>query len=270
MEGVNTRPTGKEPDLGAFPFWSALEEDLRTIREELLVHPIYSSIGSVASLRIFMASHVFAVWDFMSLLKTLQRRLTSVEVPWLPPADPIAARLINEIVLGEETDEVEPRRYMSHFELYLAAMEEIQADTKPIRKLIAGLREGLRPEEALLPLPIPVSTRTFVLDTLRACDSPTIEVAASFLLGREDLVPVMFRRILEEMKRSGTRCDSFRLYLDRHIHLDLEMHGPLAKKLLASLCGEDQAKWARGTSAARAALASRRSLWNGLAAVLGA
>ncbi|HZE97379.1 MAG TPA: DUF3050 domain-containing protein [Planctomycetota bacterium] len=264
------RPTGKEPDLGAFPFWSVLEEELRTIREELLVHPIYPLIGNVASLRIFMASHVFAVWDFMSLLKTLQRRLTSVEVPWLPPADPIAARLVNEIVLGEETDEVEPRRYMSHFELYLAAMEEIQADTEPIRKFIAGLREGLRPEEALLPLPIAVSTRTFVLDTLRACDSPTIEVAASFLLGREDLVPAMFRRILEQMERSGTRCDSFRLYLDRHIHLDLEVHGPLAKKLLTSLCGEDQAKWARGTSAARAALSARRSLWNGLAAVLGA
>src|SRR5260221_2235293 len=103
---------------------------------------------------------------------------------------------------------------MSPFELYLGAMEETQADTMPIRKLIAGLREGLGPEESLLRLAIPVSTRTFVLDTLRACDSPTIEVAASFLLGREDLVPVMFRRILEEMERSGTRCDSFSLYLD--------------------------------------------------------
>src|SRR5882672_10462332 len=107
MESLNMRPTGKEPDLGAFPFWSVLDEELRTIREELLVHPIYPLIGNVASLRIFMASHVFAVWDFMSLLKTLQPLLRRVEVPRLPPPDPIAAGRVNRIELGEETDEVE-------------------------------------------------------------------------------------------------------------------------------------------------------------------
>ena len=163
---------------------------------------------------------------------------------------------------------MEPHRYMSHFDLYLAAMEEVEADTRPIRQFVTGLRDGLSPEQALTPLPIPESTRHFVLDTLLTCDAPTLEVAASFLLGREDLVPAMFQRILEELERSGTRCDSFRLYLDRHIQLDSEIHAPLAKKLLANLCGEDPANWARATAAARAALSSRCSLWNGTAAVM--
>ena len=77
---------------------------------------------------------MYAVWDFMSLLKYLQNALAPAKVPWVPPAFPEAARLINEIVLDEETDTMttcqsklgEP---MSHFELYLTAMEEIRADT---------------------------------------------------------------------------------------------------------------------------------------------
>jgi hypothetical protein len=246
---------------GAIQFWSRLQEDLRPIREEIVTHPVYALIGDVVSLRIFMASHVYAVWDFMSVLKTLQHRLTCVQVPWFPPADPLAARLINEIVLGEETDEVEPHRYMSHFDLYLAAMEEVEADTGPIRQFVTRLRDGLSAEQALAPLPIPESTRHFVLDTLRTCDAPTLEVAASFLLGREDLVPAMFQRFLEELERSGTRCESFRLYLDRHVHLDSDIHGPLGN-------GEDPESWASATAAARAALSSRCSLWGGTAALL--
>jgi hypothetical protein len=229
---------------------------------------VYALLRDAASLRVFMASHVFAVWDFMSLLKTLQRRLTCVEVPWLPPADLLAARLVNEIVLGEESDEVEPHRYMSHFDLYLAAMEEVEADTRPIRQFVSRLRDGLSPEQALASLPIPEPTRRFVLDTLLTCSAPTLDVATSFLLGREDLVPAMFQRLLEELERSDTRCTSFRLYLARHCRLDSELHAPLAKRLLANLCGEDSAKWARVTATARAALSSRRSLWDGAADAL--
>ncbi|MBI4586068.1 MAG: DUF3050 domain-containing protein [Planctomycetes bacterium] len=223
-------------------------------------------VGNLASLRVFMASHVFAVWDFMSLLKTLQRRLTCVEVPWLPSADPLAARLINEIVLGEETDEITPHRYMSHFDLYLEAMGEVGADTRPLEQFLARLRKGLSFEQALTQLPIPDSARRFVHDTLFMCGGPTLEVAAAFLLGREDLVPALFRSLIGELERSGMRCASFRLYLDRHVHLDEEMHAPLARKLLTNLCGEDPENWARATAAARAALSSRRALWDGVVA----
>ena len=139
--------------------FAALESELAPLRDSLDRHPLYACLGDPAALRVFMTNHVFAVWDFMSLLKTLQQRLTCVGVPWLPPADATAARLVNEIVLGEETDEVTTGRFVSHFDLYLSAMTEIGADTGPIRQFVARLREGIPAESALLALQIPETSR---------------------------------------------------------------------------------------------------------------
>lgn len=241
-----------------------LEQDIASVRDAVVHHPVYARIGELSALRVFMSSHVFAVWDFMSLLKTLQRRLTCVEVPWLPVADPVAARLVNEIVLGEETDEVAPGCYTSHYDLYLAAMEEIGADSGPIRAFVDSLARGVTADKALAGLRVPVSTKRLVRGTLRACRAGTLEVAASFLLGREDLVPAMFREIIGELESRGTSCASFRSYLSRHVHLDAEQHGPMAKKLLRSLCGDDPQNWRKATEVALGALRARRELWDGV------
>lgn len=165
----------------------------------LLSHPLYGRVSNLHSLRVFMTNHIFAVWDFMTLVKALQRDLTCVTIPWLQPKDILSARLINDIVLGEESDEVEPGHYMSHYELYLRAMADIGADPGPMRTFEAAIREGVAPELGLAPLPIPESTRRFVLHTLAVSKMGTHQVAAAFLLGREDVIPAMFRRILSQM-----------------------------------------------------------------------
>jgi len=231
----------------------------------VLQHPVYAAVGDLTGLRIFMASHAFAVWDFMSLLKALQRAVTCVTVPWLPPRDTVAARLVNEIVLGEETDEIRPGEYVSHYDLYLRAMEEVDADSRLVREFVDALQQGFPFERVMEGMPIQRSTRHFVEGTLRLCErADALEVAASFLLGREDLVPQMFQRLVGGLEQSGLPCKAFRLYLDRHIEVDGGSHGPLARRLLGQLCGDDDLAWQRATHAAREALIARRSLWDGI------
>jgi len=243
-------------------FLSSLLTTTAGPRQALLAHPVYEKLSELAALRAFMRSHVFAVWDFMSLLKTLQRRLTCVDVPWLPPEDTACARMLNEIVLAEETDEVRPGEYRSHFELYLEAMREVGEDGEAVRRFLDALRAGKAPEEAAVHAP--EAARAFVCNTLAMTRADTHQVAAAFLLGREQLLPDVFERVLRAVEPLGNACASLRLYLERHIQLDGEEHGAQAELLLRRLCGEDADKWREAESAARASLSAREALWDGV------
>lgn len=207
-----------EPTQGSDPY-RALVGRVQREQGSLLSHPLYNRVSNLHALRVFMANHIFAVWDFMTLVKSLQRSLTCVEIPWLQPRDILSARLINDIVLGEETDEVEPGLIISHYELYLRAMADVGADAGPMRQFEAALREGVPAELAAAPLPIPESTRAFVLHTLRVAQRPVHEVAAAFLLGREDVIPAMFRRILTHLDRDdGPSLRATRWMRERRKH----------------------------------------------------
>ena len=128
------------PALSAGPRFSI---DLGDARERLVRHRIYGLVNSAARLRRFMESHVFAVWDFQSLLKAMQQRLTCTSIPWVPTADAEARRLVNEIVLDEESDALPEGGSASHFELYLHGMRNAGADTGPIDRMIETLRAGV-------------------------------------------------------------------------------------------------------------------------------
>lgn len=264
-ESLDNRSAVKTDDI------QSIEQFLNQISPELealLKHSVYSQVKDVASLRIFMQSHVFAVWDFMTLLKMLQRQLTCLQIPWSPPQDVNSARLINEIVLAEETDEVEPGRYSSHFDLYIAAMKEVGADMKPIFGFLDVLKNrwGATPERALAPLPIPQTTKDFVNTNMEISTRSPHEVAAAFLFGREEIIPSMFRQILRELEKYHDRpCPSFRMYLERHIHLDETQHAPMGRKLLANLCQDDSIKWGESLNIALKALHVRQGLWDGVA-----
>lgn len=166
-------------------------------KQQLCAHPLFKQITSLNKLQLFMESHVFAVWDFMTITKRLQRELTCTQLPWLPPANPQAARLINEIVLAEESDTHPRDGHCSHFELYLEAMCEIGANANAINRFMALLRQGVAPITALHEAKAPSGARRFVSDTLRvALNAPTHCVAAVFLHGRERVIPSMFERLL--------------------------------------------------------------------------
>jgi Protein of unknown function (DUF3050) len=246
--------------------YSRLVEDIQPLRAQLLRHPVYGMIDSLANLRIFMEHHVFAVWDFMSLLKSLQRSETSVEVPWRPKPNRLVARFINEIVLGEESDEDGVGGYISHFEMYRSAMSECGASTSSIDCLMEYLGEGVDISQALINSGAAATVAGFVETTwsfLRSGRSHC--VAAAFTLGREDVIPEMFRNCVASLaKQPGNSLSTLKYYLARHIELDEERHAPMAVKVIQELCGDDRRKWEQATEAAATALRARISLWDGI------
>jgi len=243
----------------------SIQQRIAPLQHQLQTHPLYAAIRTPAQIRLFMESHVFAVWDFMSLLKSLQRTLTSVDLPWVPTPFPQSRRFINEIVLGEESDEYQGRA-ISHFELYLEAMEQAGADTHVIRHLVSVARTGQLAFDG-----VPLAAREFVESTFQVIrhGSPAAQ-AAAFAFGREDAIPDMFRSFIRHLSSElGGELDLLVWYLERHIEVDGEDHGPLALSMVSDLCGDDPALWTEAAQAAEQALRARLKLWDGVLAQIG-
>jgi hypothetical protein len=244
----------------------SIQQRLAPLKSALIEHPIYGEIDCVQKLHLFMEHHVFAVWDFMSLLKALQRSFCGDDTPWLPPDNLIAARLVNEIVLGEESDEDGSGGYASHFDLYHRAMDRTGASTRTIDRFLAELREGASVELALLKCDAPECVRAFVLQTFEVVENGDLcAIASTFTFGREDLLPDVFQRIVDELNDTTSGgLDDFRFYLGRHIELDGDHHGPMATRLISFLCGDDEVKWKIAEDAAVCALQARKLFWDGM------
>jgi truncated hemoglobin YjbI len=231
------------------------EPSLRRVVE----HPLYAQVTTPERLVRFMEHHVYAVWDFMSLLKALQRSVTCTDLPWVTRGDPAARRLINEIVLDEESDIRPDGRVASHYELYLDAMREVGADTAAIEAFIAQVREQCLVGVALETAPRCV--QQFVLTTMDIVhQAQPHAIAAAFTLGREDAIPQMFQRLLVAIPAAPTMA----FYLDRHISLDGDSHAQKGMDLIATLCGTSMTRWREAAEAARRALDARAALWDGV------
>lgn len=242
---------------------STQKQQLIELKSAVSKHPIFAEIDTPETLQRFMETHVFAVWDFMSLTKRLQQELTCIQLPWLPPQDSEAARLINEIVLGEETDDHPSGGHYSHFELYLDAMREIGARTTAVEQFVSLQRKGTHYSTAMQAVEAGPAATQFVRDTLEtALHAPAHCVAAAFLHGRESVIPQMFQRLLDDWDIGNDQAPTFRYYLKRHIEVDSEDHGPAAEKLLARLVGGDPQREQEAYHAAITAVQSRLELWD--------
>jgi hypothetical protein len=234
----------------------------RKRREELIAHPMYRELHSLDDVRRFMEQHVFAVWDFMSLLKRLQQLCTTVTLPWVPPHSRRISRFINQLVLDEESDQDGFGGYASHFEIYRRAMQEVGADTLYIDAVIRSIEHTgtWRPE--LIPEP----ARSFVRSTFTLLESGQAhEVAAAFAFGREDAIPDMFRSLIAALDRQNPGLlVHVRYYLERHIGVDEQEHTPLALAMVEELCGSDELRWREAMRAVDRAVAARLALWDGI------
>ena len=237
-------------------------------RDALFSHKIYNSINNIDDLHIFMENHIFAVWDFMSILKTLQKELTCTDVPWAPKGGGTPARLLNEIVTEEESDIDIYGDYRSHFEMYYQAMNEAGANTKKIESFLNNLHLGVNKSLDKSSSPIPAVN--FVKATFSMLEKAPIHVVASmFTFGREEVIPNMFRSIINKIDNDlKGRLKSFIYYLDRHIGVDEDEHGPAALKMVKVLCQNDETKWNEAAKAAKMTMNARVVFWNEILAEL--
>jgi len=247
---------------------SRIGDSLAPLRERLINHPVYEWMSDIRHVQIFMEHHVYAVWDFMSLFKSLQRKFGCFQIPWAPSPYPGAVRLLNEIALCEESDEDSQGGYKSHFELYREAMVSSGASTVRIDNLLAQINCNPNEQFTIAELDLPASVKVFVSSTfdIIARDN-TVELASAFLYGREDILPTLFTQIIRTISGDFSgRLDGFVYYLDRHIEVDQDEHQPVAVRLLQSLCGNDVAKLERARNTAFNAIDNRNRLWDGILA----
>ena len=239
---------------------------LLPLRKKLQEHKIYKSIKSIEDIRLFMEQHVFAVWDFMSLLKQLQNQLSSTKVPWLPSGNPEAARLINEIVWGEESDLNRKGIAMSHFEMYLESMQSLGARSQAISELQHLLKKGQTIDQAIDQINLPQHISSFLKFTFEVINTKKNHIiAAVFTFGREDLIPDMFIKIIKNLKvPEGEDLSDLIYYFKRHIEVDADEHGPMALKMVTNLCEDNVDKITEALAYSKKALELRIDLWDGI------
>ena len=243
-----------------------LLEKISKTRENLLNHNIYLNLNSEDAIAKFMETHVFAVWDFMSLVKALQKELTCVKTPWQPTKDKVSRRLINEIVLGEESDIDQNNNPISHFELYVEAMDRIGAKTDSINTFMENINGFDSIDQAIDNSLIPDAAKDFMKFTFDIINNKEVHVIASvFTFGREDLIPDMFINIVKTLnEKEESKSDDLLYYLERHIEMDGDEHGPMALKMISELCGNDNNKWNEAAEYSKIALEKRIKLWDSI------
>ena len=224
-------------------------------KKDVVNHPLYNQLNTIEDVQKLMEIHVYAVWDFMSLLKGLQIELTCTTLPWKPIGNTKIRRLINSIVLEEESDVDSVGNPSSHYEMYLDAMKECGANTNEIDKFVNSVSDMNLPK-------VNTAIDSFLATTFDILNSGEAhKIAAAFTFGREDLIPDMFTAIVNDLRKEH-KLDKFVYYLERHIELDGGEHGPLALELITDLCGEDKQKWREVKETAIACLVARKELWD--------
>ena len=240
-----------------------VEDSIADLRYKLQNHVLYQNLENIEDVKVFMENHVFAVWDFMSLLKALQIKLTSIGTPWLPSENAKLSRFINEIVIAEESDINEEGVPKSHFQMYLDAMNQVGANTEQIDNFIQSIKNGNSPLDGLSNSSINLKVSAFVKHTFSVIDTQQAhKIASAFTFGREDVIPDMFIKILDQSDKNNEKYNKLRYYLQRHIELDGDDHGPLSLMMIEELCGNDEQKWFEVQSVARESLQHRIALWD--------
>ena len=244
-----------------------INNSIQPQKELLLQHSLYKKVKTIENLQCFLENHVYAVWDFMSLLKALQAKLTCTTTPWFATQNPQTRYLINEIVVAEESDLTLDGKRSSHYEMYIEAMKACDANTTGIEQFLLEVDSLKNIFVAIKKSNLHPNIKAFLDFTFRVIEEgKSHEIAAAFTFGREDLIPSMFTEILKNFQANFPETDLSQLiyYFERHIELDADEHGPMAMKMITELCGTDAQKWSDVEEISILALEKRIGLWDAI------
>lgn len=242
-----------------------VEDNLQQIKYKLKKHEIYNHIKTIDDIKKFMRYHVFSVWDFMSLLKSLQNDLTCISIPWIPNENSKVTRLINEIVLIEESD-IYNDIPQSHYQMYIDAMKDIKANCFDIQILISVIKNNGSIFTYLNKSNIDIRIKNYLRNTFDIINTNKTHLKlAAFTYGREDIIPTMFLEIVKQLKvKEDKRLDKFIYYLERHIEVDDEDHSPMCKEILIEICGNNTSMWKEVEVCAKKCIENRIYLWDAI------
>ncbi|QBZ97420.1 DUF3050 domain-containing protein [Flavobacterium sangjuense] len=246
---------------------SIINQKIQLQKDILLQHPLYEKVKTIDDLHQFLECHVYAVWDFMSLLKALQNKLTCTTTPWFASQNPETRYLINEIVLAEESDLTMDGKRLSHFEMYVDAMKDCGAQTAELESFLENINDTKNVFIAIKKSDLHPKIKAFLDFTFRIIEEgKTHRIASAFTFGREDLIPNMFTEILKSFQQNLPETDLSKLiyYFERHIELDADEHGPMAMQMITELCREDEHKWKEVEEVSILALEKRIGLWDAI------
>ncbi|EMR02057.1 DUF3050 domain-containing protein [Cesiribacter andamanensis] len=244
-----------------------IRNSLKPMRVRLLAHEIYQQFETLDDIREFMEHHVFAVWDNLSMLKALEASISSTTPSWTPSEEPQTNRIVNEMLVEEESDSDGNGGYISHFELYRQAMHQAGAKTYLIDRLLVLLQQEDSLQAALdKEVSLPQSIKNYLLQNwaISHCGKAH-KIAAAYFLGREDLVSELLHKLDTELIHHHQQdLALFREYLQRHTRIDQQERDQRISQVMTELCGEDEQKWQEAEEAAKAALEARYALWDGM------
>ena len=240
---------------------NTIKNELQPYYHSLHTHSLYQMLDTKQGVETFMEHHIYCVWDFMNLLKALQSHFTCTTIPWKPTHSPKLSRLINEIVLEEESDIIEDKE-TSHFMYYHHALETINPSIDHVSSFIAAL-QSKKDYHTIITQPfIPKASQTFLKTTYALTHSSILEIAAAFTFGREALVPSLFEPIVSTLKQQqNSLLDPFISYLERHIELDGDHHAGLAYEMITLLATTND-QWDLVKKTAINVLNARHTFWN--------
>ena len=129
---------------------------------------------------------------------------------------------------------------------FLNMLENGKSWPKALETLNPRKKKNLFSNQKKIPY-APHQALEFTRSTLEICEGPLNRRIAAFTLGRETVLPNLFQKTLQLLAtvhtQSESRCDlsMLKYYLDRHIELDGDSHGPMCAKLFDRYCLKDAA-----------------------------